>query len=154
MNHQHQHKGFTLIEIMIVVAIIGILAAIAIPAYGNYVKRAKITEAIAALSDMRVKMEQHFQDNRTYVGACGTTGVAAIPAESKSFTFACPAANLTATGYLVNASGKTAANMGGFEYSINQANVRATTITGVSGWNSNAACWVLGPGGATGAGPC
>jgi type IV pilus assembly protein PilE len=149
----NQHKGFTLIEIMIVVAIIGILMAIAIPAYGNYVKRAKITEAVGALSEMRVKLEQYFQDNRTYVGACGTTGVAALPASSKSFDFACPSASLTATGYVVTATGKASANMDGFSYTINQANVRASTIT-ASGWNSNAACWVLGPGGATGAGPC
>ena len=147
-----KHKGFTLIEIMIVVAIIGILMAIAIPAYGNYVKRAKITEAVGALSEMRVKMEQYFQDNRTYVDACGGTGVASLPAASKSFTFAC--SGLTATGYVVTATGITSANMGGFSYTINQANVRATTITSVSGWNSNATCWVLGPGGATGAGSC
>jgi type IV pilus assembly protein PilE len=147
-----QHKGFTLIEIMIVVAIIGILMAIAIPAYGNYVKRAKITEAVSALSDMRVKLEQHFQDNRTYVGACGSAGVAALPAPSKSFNFTCP--TLTATTYGVTATGKASANMGGFVYTIDHANVRASTITGVSGWNSNATCWVLGPGGTAGAGPC
>jgi type IV pilus assembly protein PilE len=141
-----QHKGFTLIEIMIVVAIIGILTAIAIPAYGNYVKRARITEAVAALSEMRVKLEQHFQDNRTYVGACAATGVAALPAASKSFDFTCP--TLTPTAYGVTATGKASANMGGFVYTIDQANVRASTITGVSGWSGNATCWVLGPGGA------
>lgn len=145
----NQHKGFTLIEIMIVVAIIGILMAIAIPAYGNYVKRAKITEAVSALSDMRVKLEQHFQDNRTYVGACAAPGVAAVaalPAPSKSFDFACP--TLTPTSYSVTATGKASTNMGGFVYTIDQANVRTSTITGVSGWTGNATCWVLGPGGA------
>jgi len=153
MTQLPAQKGFTLIEIMIVVAIIGILMAIAIPAYGNYVKRAKVTEAVAALSEMRVKMEQHFQDNRTYVGACGATGVAPLPAASKSFTFTCPAGDLTATTYTVVATGSTAANMAGFEYSINQANVRSSTIT-ASGWSGNATCWVTGPGGAAGAGSC
>jgi type IV pilus assembly protein PilE len=150
-----QHKGFTLIEIMIVVAIIGILMAIAIPAYGNYVRRAKITEAVSALSDMRVKMEQYFQDNRTYTAtpaACGTAGVAALPAPSKNFVFTCP--TLTPTTYVVTATGIASTNMNGFVYTIDQANVRASTITGVSGWNSNATCWVLGPGGTAGAGPC
>lgn len=63
-------RGFTLIEIMIVVAIIGALAAIAIPMYNDYVVKARINEAVGGLSDLRVKMEQFFQDNRTYAGAC------------------------------------------------------------------------------------
>ena len=62
--------GFTLIELMVVIVVIGILAGIGFPAYQDYVKRGKITEAISSLSDMSVKMEQYFQDNRTYAGAC------------------------------------------------------------------------------------
>ncbi|HAF00275.1 MAG TPA: pilus assembly protein PilE, partial [Methylophilaceae bacterium] len=62
-------KGFTLLELMIVVAIVGILASIAIPAYQDYVKKGKAAEAPGALADLRVKMEQCFQDNRDYT-AC------------------------------------------------------------------------------------
>ena len=68
-------KGFTLIELMIVVAIIGILATIALPAYSNYVRSGKATEATSTLASARVQMEQHFQDNRTYVGGpCPAAG--------------------------------------------------------------------------------
>ena len=54
-------RGFTLIELMIVVAIIGVLMAIAVPMYGDYVIRASINEAVAGLSDLRVKMEKAIQ---------------------------------------------------------------------------------------------
>ena len=59
-----------MIEVMIVVAIVAILAAIALPNYADYVKRGKIIEATSALSDLRTRYEQFFLDNRTYVGGC------------------------------------------------------------------------------------
>jgi type IV pilus assembly protein PilA len=54
-------KGFTLIELMIVVAIIGILAAIAIPAYSDYTKRAKVTELVTAGSACKASVSEYFQ---------------------------------------------------------------------------------------------
>jgi len=65
-----QQQGFTLLELLVVLAIIGILSAIAIPAYRDYVIRGKIMEATSNLGDMRIKLEQFYQDNRTFVGAC------------------------------------------------------------------------------------
>ena len=64
-----REKGFSLVEVMIVVVIIGILAAVAIPNYNDYLMRSKVPEATSRLSDLRVRMEQYFQDNRTYAAA-------------------------------------------------------------------------------------
>jgi len=55
-----QQKGFTLIELMIVVAIIGILAAVAIPAYSNYIKRAKFTDALGLLAGAKTPAEEYY----------------------------------------------------------------------------------------------
>jgi general secretion pathway protein G len=58
--------GFTLVEMMITVAIIGILAAIAIPAYSNYVERARVSAAISDIATMSVQIEHYFVENRVY----------------------------------------------------------------------------------------
>ena len=132
-------RGFTLLEVMIAMAIVAILAAIAIPSYAEYLRRSRVTEAFATLSGMRIKMEQYFQDNRTYVGACVATTIAPAPADSVNFTYACPVLALGA--YTVTATGQN--SMAGFQYSIDQSNVRSTVMTAPSTWPSNAGCWVL-----------
>lgn len=134
-------RGFTMIEVMVVVAIVGILAAIALPSYADYVRRSKIIEATRGLSDFRTRMEQYFLDNRTYVGGCaGAGGIKAkVQANVKTFTFTCPTE--TATTYLLTATGVAAEGMGSFGYTITEGNVQATTGTGPWGKTSGV-CWV------------
>ena len=138
-------KGFTLIELMVTVAIIGILASIAVPAYTDYVTRGKLAEASSELATMRVKLEQFFQDNRTYSGACAANTVATLPV-GKYFTYAC--SNLAASTFTVTATGVTAEGAGGFSYTIDQDNTK-TTASVPTGWSlpSPNTCWVTKKGG-------
>lgn len=135
---KHSARGFTLIELMIVVAIIGLLTMVAFPSYQDYVIRGKIAEATSALADGRVKMEQFFQDNKTYVG--GT-----CPAATESFTYAC--SNLTASTYTITATGRAGSSVAAFIYTIDQANARRTTGL-KAGWGSVPQnCWITKKGG-------
>lgn len=75
---QQMQKGFTLIELMIVVAIIGILAAIAVPAYQTYTKKAKFSEVVAAASPLKLGLEICFQEQGSLANC--TNGANGVPA--------------------------------------------------------------------------
>ncbi len=109
-------SGFTLIELMIAVAIIGILAAVAIPQYRDYVTRGRLTDGVAGLSTMRAQMERHFQDNRTYK-SCSPD-----PTDTK-FTL----------------QAKGSGSVSSFTFTVNEAGVQATTA---SPWTTCASKWI------------
>lgn len=132
-----QH-GFTLIEIMITVAIVAILAAVALPAYTDYVMRGRIPEATAGLAARQVQMEQFFQDNRTYEGA----PACAADTTGKHFNFSC--ASVSARAFVLQAVGKDGA--AGFKYTVNQTGDKATTAV-PTGWTTSSTCWVTKKGG-------
>ena len=71
---QATQKGFTLIELMIVVAIIGILAAVALPAYSDYTIRAKMSEVIMAASSCRSNVEEYVQSESGYASTSTAWG--------------------------------------------------------------------------------
>ncbi|WP_332851571.1 type IV pilin protein [Duganella sp. S19_KUP01_CR8] len=133
-------KGFTLIEIMIAVAIVGILMAVAIPAYSDYVLRGRLSEAFTALGGAQPAAEQFWSNNRTYVGF---NGASTFPGNTAYFTYALGAAS--ASSYTVTATG--IGKMNGFIYTIDQNGTHATAGT-PAGWGVSASCWVDHKGGA------
>jgi type IV pilus assembly protein PilE len=137
----HQERaGFTLIEAMIVTAIVAILAAIALPSYTAYVRRSHILEAIARLADARARMEEYFQDERTYVDASGNCGAAPdAPAPPDAFVITCSG---TASTFTYTATGQGARGMSAFVYSIDEAGAKAT-VSVPSGWQRTADCWTI-----------
>jgi type IV pilus assembly protein PilE len=140
------NTGFTLVELMIVVVIIGILAAVAIPQYSEYVRRARVSEALGLLGGMRPRMEQFFQDNRTFLGACDSNTVATPPSETKGFGFAC--SGLSATAYTVTATGLDNTSTSGFAYTLKETGAKGTTSLG-AGWTGapSTVCWITSKGG-------
>jgi type IV pilus assembly protein PilE len=137
-------RGFTLIELMIVVAIIGILASLALPAYGDYVTRGRIPDATSNLASKRVLMEQFFQDNHTYIAAPACNNDITT---SKYFTFSCPVA-ATLNTYTLQALGT--GTMNGFSYTIDQSNTKTSAIASPAKINwvaSSTTCWITNMGG-------
>lgn len=138
MNKKQQ--GFTLIEIMIVVAIMGILLAIAVPNYREHVVRSHATAAHSLISDQRVRLEQSYQDRRRY-GDAGVCDVA-MPTD-KNFTLVCTAPGNQAQTYLLTITSKGAAGTGAnsMAFTVNELNARQTTaFPGAAGLPKN--CWI------------
>ena len=135
-------KGFTLIEVMITVAIVAILAAVALPSYSAYIMRGHLAEAASGLAGVRAQMERHYQDNRSYntVGAFTTPcATAAATRTFGNFVVSC-VGTPTATAFTLQAVGSGPA--AGFTFTIDQADVRATTAA-ATGWNTCANKWLM-----------
>ena len=143
--HARRARGFTLIEVMITVAIVAILAAVALPSYQDYVRRGEVPEAFTYLSDFRIKLEQYYQDNKNYGttngGACANGAGAPTWAAFKSTKFFSYSCVVTATGYTLTATGISELAVG-HVYTLDDTNLHTTTqfkgntVTGKS-------CWLL-----------
>lgn len=128
-------RGFTLIEVLITIAIVAILASIALPSYSAYIKRSKVPAGLDALQSYFTRMEQRFQDSGSY-GSSSTCALA-LPTAA-NFSFSCTLGT-GGTSYTLTATGSGA--LAGYAYTINSAGTRTTSAhpNGAPGGN----CWSI-----------
>lgn len=135
MNRTRTPHGFTLIELLITIAIVGILAAVALPAYTAYIQRSKVPPGLDALSAYFTRMEQRYQDTGSYAnsGACAV----ALPT-ANNYTMSC-AISGGGSGYTATATGS--GPLSGYAYTINHLGTRVTTAHPKGTPGSN--CWSI-----------
>ncbi|WP_181295837.1 type IV pilin protein [Pseudomonas sp. Q2-TVG4-2] len=137
-----RERGFTLIELMIVVTIVGILAAVAYPSYIESVRKSKRAEVKAALLDAAQALERHYSANNTYLdagGALATVFQANVPA-SGAATYVLASQAATASTYTLRATrtGSMASDPCG-NYELTHAGVRG--LNDSAGGKTVAECW-------------
>lgn len=126
MNKQ---LGFTLIELMMVVMIAAVLAAVAVPAYTSYIARGKVAQVTGALSEAKVRMEQSFNSVRTYATTPGGLDCADdlfVPLFSDT-AFSVAVSACSDTTFTITATGLSGKGMSGYTYTINQSGDKTST---------------------------
>lgn len=129
-------RGLSLLELLAVLAIVGILSAIAIPSYRDHVLRARLTDAFSGLAAVQTAAEEYWNNKHTYEDLDKEVP-RRLPADSVDFAFTLTASS--AAAYTVTATGRGAAS--GFVYTIDQNGVRAT-VAAPDGWGTSAGCWI------------
>jgi len=143
MKNRNSNTGFTLIEVMITVAIVSILASVAIPAYMGHVTRGKISKMTSDLSNLRILQEQFFQDNRSYVTTTAGTPCGVTAPNDDNFTYTCVG---TASTFTWTAKNKANSGLGAVDdyiYDLDQDGLTQTLTFANTTYATAKNCWQL-----------
>ena len=117
-------KGFTMVELMVVVVIVGVLAAVAVPLYGKYVKNARVTEATARIGEIVTSSKAWAVENANASGTpiwpSGSSGLVDLSA-TPQFTYAISSgggANATSTALRITGTGRSGTKMSGVTVAV------------------------------------
>jgi len=129
-NGKKRVRGFSMVELLIVMVIIGILTAIAYPAYREHLFKTRRSDAMSALTQMQMILERCYSQNFSYAAACGA--IPALPQNSQQNFYSIDVANLGATTYTITAtpSGNQAQDIKCASMTVNQANVKSAVDSG------------------------
>lgn len=144
--HRSQARGFTLIEIMIVVVIIGLLAAFALPAYQSYVLKSRRADAKNAVLDMASRQERYFSINNKYSATASDLGYSALPLDINSSGTSYYSLSVTAStgpaGFVAKATptGVQQKDTECYTYQVDQTGTQSTLKSdGTKGTSTS--CW-------------
>lgn len=138
-----KQQGFTLIELMIVVAIIGILAAIAIPAYQDYTIRAQVSEGLSLAAGAKASVTEYYQDRGFFPGTNANAGISTATSITGNYVSNVAIGGAAANGVITvtySSAGQQQANQ-----SINGATLELSPVTnaGSVDWNCRATAGAL-----------
>lgn len=136
-QQKHAQQGFTLIELMIVIAIIGILAIIAVPQYQTYTKKARFTEVISATSPYKLAVEQCYVEQGALTNC--TSGSNGVPAAATTSSYV---SAVSVTAGVITATGTTSVD--GATFILTPTAPAASTASATLTWAKSGTCSSLG----------
>jgi len=135
-----ERRGFSLIELMVALAIATILAVVTVPSYRDHVLRSRIPEATSGLLLAGMRLEQYYQDHRSYASAVAAGCGVPMP-QAGEFAFSCTVPS-DGQSFLLSALGRGDGAMAGFTYTLDHLGAQRTMALPAAWGKAPVDCWI------------